>query len=69
MNILKKAAELVAFQAEAAPFTVRRGLQAMQDNPILQRECPNIFGMPFVDLSAGLIEFVDIDEEFKSFSL
>lgn len=69
MNILKKAAEVVAFQAECAPFTVRRGLEAMQADPILQSECPDIFGMPFADLVVGMTEFVDLDVEYESFSL
>lgn len=64
------ACELVAFGSGAeAPFTVRRGLAAMAENEVLVRECPEVFGMSFEELRAGLLELADLDREYESENL
>lgn len=60
--------ELVAFQSQA-PHTVRRGLAAMEANPVLVEECPAVFGMPFPALKEGLTALVNLDREYESENL
>lgn len=54
IRFIESAQEVVAFQAESAPFTVYRGLDSMSKDPALMAECPTIFGMTFARLDQGL---------------
>ena len=63
-RLIQQAAEVVAYQASSAPFTVSRGLAEMAQNPVLQSECLPVFGMTFSDLDAGLRQLVDINQQY-----
>jgi hypothetical protein len=65
-RLIELAAEIVAFQAPQAPFTVRNGLQYMKTDLQLQQECPHIFGMSFNALEQGMITLVDLDKNYKT---
>lgn len=63
-KLVQQAAEVVAYQATSAPFTVARGLSEMAQNSVLQSECLPVFGMSFQDLDQGLRQLVDINKQY-----
>jgi hypothetical protein len=65
-RLIKLAAEIVAFQAPQAPFTVRNGLSYMKTDFQLQGDCPAVFGMTFSDLEQGMIALVDLDKIYEA---
>jgi hypothetical protein len=59
----KVACRAVAAQS-AGVATVRAGLAAMEADQSLVAECAEVFGMPFAELKAGMLEYADLDEVF-----